>query len=465
MKTILKTIQGLKQMLFAAITLLAGISLAGCEMETPAFEYGTAKVSIEQESATDSGFTVTITPSENAVSFYYSVGFAGDADLFESTELDTVMINGNSPKTIVVEGLEEKTEYAVFAKAYDEKGVAGSTAMYLVSTEDGSFNIQLQYLGDDNAGVVVNYSSAIYSSLEYYLGEPEDYDAFVKGELETNVFESSISGSTVLNFLSGLEPDHDYVFYCKGYGLKGEISVRTLDISTCAEGECADVSFEYENDVYKGLYTVNANADCAYMDVLFSKAGQYLDPSADIVGSMSVWSSIGFEAKRVTDKQYTIEHVTSSLKCGQALELWVVCYNEDDEAACVRHYEVSTPEYDENAPSATVKIEVSDITESGATYTYTPDENADFFLYETIDGEWYDRQIAQNPDFDLWEYFDINVDIAYIIAYTKELENGTFTWTETTGESGHKYYAVALPMNRNGHEGRQQPVLVPYNTL
>lgn len=453
-------------MLLPVMLTIAGCSFTGCvENDEPTLEFGKAQVSIEQSGqSTASGFTVVFTPSDNAVSFYYAIGLPGDTDRFENGELDSVSVEGNAPETVVFDSLEPDTEYAVFAKAIDDNGIAGSTAMSLVSTADGSFNIVAQYIGNDNAGVIFNYSSSVYTSLEYYLGEPDDYDAFVNGELETGTFETSLSGSTVLNYLSGLEPSHTYVMYCKGCGLMGETDVRTLEFTTSATGENADVTFDYTNDVYKGTYTLTANDNCAYMDVLYSRKGQYLNESSDIVGSMATWSSIGFEAERISEKVNEREEVTTSLDCGAGREVWVVCYDENDQAQAVRHFEYSTPDYDENAPSSTVTVEVSDITSTGATYTYTPDENTVVFLYETIDGEWYDRQIENNPNFDLWAYMEMNYSFPNIMVYAKELENGTFTWTESSGEPGHKYYAAAFPFNKNGDQGRQEIVLIPYTT-
>ena len=249
-----------------------------------------------------------------------------------------------------------------------------------------------------------------------------------------------------------------------GCGLMGETDVRTLEFTTSATGENADVTFDYTNDVYKGTYTLTANDNCAYMDVLYSRKGQYLNESSDIVGSMATWSSIGFQAERISEKVNEREEVTTSLDCGAGREVWVVYYDENDQAQAVRHFEYSTPEYDENAPSSTVTVEVSDITSTGATYTYTPDENTVVFLYETIDGEWYDRQIENNPNFDLWAYMEMNYSFPNIMVYAKELENGTFTWTEASGEPGHKYYAAAFPFNKNGDQGRQEIVLIPYTT-
>lgn len=469
MKRFLTDFPGLQLLFLPFLMVVVSCSFAGCteSSETPAFEFGKASVSIEPRlPAGASGFTIDFVPSDNAVSFYYSIGLPGDADRFENGELDSVHVEGNAPHSAVFDSLDPNTEYALFAKAYDEDGLTGSTALCLVSTEDDSFSITFSFIGSDQAGVVFNYSSAIYSSLEYYLGGPDDYDAFVNGELETVSFGTSINGSTVVNYISGLEPAHTYVMYCRGYGLKGEMSVRTLEFTTFEPEANADVTFDYENDVYKGLYTLTANDNCAYMDVLFSNPGQYISEGSDmdIVSTMATWSSIGFQAVRVTDKTYEKEEITTALECGDGKEVWVVCYDANDQAQAVRHFEYSTPEYNPDAPASTVKVEVSDITAAGATYTYTPDENTVVFLYETIDGEWYDRQLENDPGFDLWAYMEMNYSWQYIMQYARGLENGTFTWTESSGEPGHKYYAAAFPMNENGDQGRQEVVLVPYTT-
>lgn len=458
-------LNGLRKLILPMVVLAAGYPIVGCTEDEPGFVFGKATVTIEQsEQSTGSGFTVTFTPSENAVSFYYSLGSVEDAVLFENLEMDTVMVNGNAPETIFFDNLESKKQYAIFAKAYDESGIAGSTAMYLASTADGSFNLAAEYVGNDNAGFIINYSPNNYSSIEYYLGEQDDYDAFVNGELETESFEPVLQGRTVLNYLSDLQPSHDYVMFIKGYGLIGDVTVRTLEFTTLADGENADLELDYEIDLYKGVYTLEANDNCSQMDVLFSNRGQFITGAEDIVETMDLWQSIGFNVVRTKDKVFEIEKVTKNLRSGQKFEMWVVCYNNDYEAETIRHFEFATPEYDENAPDATVEVVVSDITETGATYTYSPDENADFFLYETIDGEWYDYQIEKNPDFDLWSYFEMNVDMNAILVYSKDLENRTFRFTETTGTSGKKYYAAALPMNKNGHSGRQTPVLIPFTT-
>lgn len=453
-------------LIFLPVLIFSIGSLVGCcEKTAPVFEYGKATVVIEQQSlSTISGFTVLFTPSENATSFYYSIGTAEDADMFENAELETVEVMGNAPESVTFDNLDPNKEYAIFAKAYDEAGLAGSTAMYLVSTADDTFNVIAEYVGNDNAGILVNYSSSRYASVEYYLGEPSDYEAFMNGSIKTTSFETALSGTTVFNYLTDLLPSHTYTVYCRAVGLKGETEIRTLDFTTCANGENADVTFTYENDVYKGLYTMTANDNCARMDVLYSRRGQFLNTSNDIVETMSRWASSGFNVVTVTDKVYNYEYITSNLQGGQQLEAWVVCYNHDMQPETVRYFPISTPSNDPEAPECTVTVEVSDVTAKGATIKYTPDENTKFFVYEVVRGWWYDEQIEKNPNFDLWGYMDMNVNLPPITVYVKELPDGTFTFTEEGCEPGKKYYAAAFPMNKNGRYGRQKPVLVPFET-
>lgn len=80
-------------------------------------------VSIKVDEMTYSTATVTVTPSENSVSFKVGFGPAGStAEQFLAGELKSMNVDGSEPQQVAMEGLKAETSYVVFAQSYNNEG-------------------------------------------------------------------------------------------------------------------------------------------------------------------------------------------------------------------------------------------------------------------------------------------------------------------------------------------------------
>lgn len=467
-----KTIDMKKLLTIVAVALMISPILSGCQKtEVVASPYGEAAVKMEfAGDAGSSGFSVLFTPSENTSYFEYAVGYPEDYVRFANGEMEKVSVEGNEPVEVAFDELNPLEEYSVFAQAYDSDGKAGSVSVLGVSTQDDKLNIQPEYITDHTAGICVNFSDATYE-LEYYFGTPEDKDAFLSGETENKTLTDVIAnnyGYAVVANRYDLEADTEYAFFLKAYDRIGKEVYKEYYFRTAKEGQCPKVSMKIESiDAYKGKYTFEANDMCSKMAVLMCPKGKhdamlYTDGMGQVMKTVDVWGSIGFEAKVSMDESFTYEYITTAIKCGVDLEAYVVTYDSEYVPRGLQHFDMRIPDIDANAPDCTVDIQISDITENGATYTYTPDENVLAFFYETVDADWYDnfRNTGEWYELYLHEYL---VDGGYF-AYCGDNDKPV-QFIENTGVSNYRYYAAACPLNANGiGEGWQSEVLVEYRT-
>lgn len=467
-----KTIDMKKLLTIVAVALMISPILSGCQKtEVVASPYGEAAVKMEFAGDTGStGFSVLFTPSENTSCFEYAVGYPEDYARFANGEMEKVSIEGNEPVEVSFDELNPLEEYSVFAQAYDSDGKAGSVSVLGFSTLDDKLNIEPDYITDDAAGILVNFSDATYE-LEYYFGKAEEKDAFMAGETESKYFTDQTGnnyGYAIVDNHFNLDSDTEYAFFLKAYDRSGKMTYMDYYFKTLKSGECPKVSLNTEKlDVYKGTYTFTANDLCSKMAIYLCPKGEtdgmfYADGLGQVKKTVDVWGSIGYKTNVSMDKTYTFDYYTSGMKCGVDLEMYVVTYDDEYYPVGLQHFEVRTPDYDENAPSCTVGIEISDVTTVGATYTYRPDENVLAFFYETVDADWYDnfRKTGEWHEFYLHEYLVESGYFAYCGGNTEPV-----TFTEYTGVSGYRYYAAACPVNANGiGDGWQSEVLVEYKT-
>lgn len=462
----------------ANFTFLAVLSLlcaAGCnksEYADPIQGTATVAIDVDRNFAIDSSsVTVTFTPSENSTGLRYAIGLAEDIAGFKDGSLNSTTVEGNQQQTITFTDLQPISLYTVYAVATDQFGKEGEIASAKIVTDDSGILIENSFLLPTSAIFNIQLSSN-YPRAYYYFGQDGDFDAFLSGELLADSVEYSGKGLYWLN----LEPETDYKFFAKVIDRKGNTAkLVNMPIHTPAVSECPDMDLEFANNVYTGTYTFTPSNGCGRFSVLLDQKGTMdamINNSSNwnghIVEMIQTWE---YEDEMITNvfesegEVLDVVRTTPSLTCETYLEAYVLMYDESGEPVGIKYFTFNTPEFDENAPEAKAAIKVENISTAGAIYYYSVDENTLGCMYDTVDANWYDEQAASG---DFTEDFLGNTLFSqgYYFHYNDGTESGmNWTFAETIGQPGTRYYAAACPMNANGIDGWGETVLVEYTTL
>lgn len=404
--------------------------------------------------------------SGDATRMVYYVGESEDIKSFEEGSLSGIVdvdVADNIYKAKLT-GLETGKTYSVFAMTYDESGNHGrvSSSKFRVPDEN-DVKITVEHVLASSFSVCIEISSSLYG-VEYYLGKAEDREDFLNGVTE-NKFRNDFTKYSA--YFYDLEPDTDYIVYFVGYDRINaktqlyEIPVRTLPAS---EGYIKEFKIKHL-DIYKGEYEIVPAEKCSKMvaaiDIESNKyllEGEY-NWQGDIIAMLESWLNIEMSMTSMNGESLSFDYITPDMLFGKELEVYVVVYDSDYNPAGVERFVFNTPEQNPDAGNVTVGIEVSDITSSGATYTYTPDQEVFGFMYETLEADWFD---------------DLSSSAEYNDRYIHELlwGNGKYwsygneevVYVEQTGKPNTRYYAVACPMNENGRSGWCDMVMKEYKT-
>lgn len=437
------------------IFLAIAVWLPGCDLEQPEQVLPDATVSIfRTEECDTTSFKVVFEPSENTVAYEYAIGKSNEEDLFLNGSLNNVLVEGNGSLETVFGDLLPDTEYTVFARAFNEADEAGPLARLDISTLTDKYEISLYFLTDNSLSVKFEYSPD-YTRFRYYLGKECDKEAFLGGELEDGML-TDIFGYYYISYFD-IEPG-EYVFYAQGEDLSGaktdlmEISVKTPDPDDIPCAEFQVVS----QDIFRGKYILTPNVNCGKISAVVNIKGYYdatvngvANWMGDYITPLSLWESLPFMNGCYAIGETLEFSFDDVLFTSSDIEIIALFWDNDLNPAGVKRFVVPKPEYDGSLPAANVSITVSDITASGATYTYVPDGNTLGFLYETVDADWYD-EFCQSPDWNEYYMHNLLYDQGYYWSYSGDVVDGKVVYQETAAEPGKRYYAVACPMNANG---------------
>lgn len=458
--------------LFYPIILSVLLSAAACtEQETgPEIEQGTATVTLTMSPVTeDSTLILTVTPSEDAVS--YQVYCAQDADVESFVngvyggDERLRSFEGTAPTEVRYENLEDGY-YTILALAVDADGRKGAVATMKAYLPDGAFSSSLQFVSDRAAAFQTMIPYRIIET-HYYLGTPGEKEKFENGEVEETVKEDY--PDYYVTTYTDLEPSTDYVFYVRGMDRYGvftetiEIPIRTMDEGTAPACEAEVVN----NDIYSQTVVLTPNSNCSKVVAMAMNRGTHdmlyeINWAGNIAACVESWNeyfSMGGPLEVVTTSDWT---------CGVAKEMYWISYDENGAIANLQHLDYSTHSEDSSLPAPSCTIEVSDITSSGATYTVTADENTLAVWFETLEKDFYEEVIAGDyGDYYLHEYmfalWTNNNDSIHGFLYGDD----TATFTERNATPGTEYYVVAVPVGFNGpyaSTGGWGPMVVDHYT-
>lgn len=445
-------------------------ALAGCKTVEGEALGGNATVTIEKAGAPDyTSFEVNFFPSSDAVSFRYAIGEVADYDAFRDGTMEGIVsVEGNEAKNEVFTDLIPDKIYTVYAVAMDASGKEGEVATVKIPTADDGFLVESQYVSDSAAGFTFTVSSD-YRGGRYWLGKEGDKEKFESGEVGTDFSDMS---SHTANFFD-LESGADYVFFFQSLDRAGMYStVMQMDITTKAAGSCAKADLTYTNDIYRGVYTLTPNSNCSKITAFVANKGandEMINSGAhwcgNIVAMMTSWEDLadyGYVTIATGGKPCEIEYLTPELKCDNELEVFVMVYNNEGKVDGLQYYVVKTPSFDSNAGTAKMSVEVSEITTTGATYTYTKGENTFAFMYDSVDADWWDDFKENDPAYEEYYLHNLLFQSGKYWSYGQDVT----TFKEETATPGMRLYAAGCPMNVNGPEGGWgELVLSEYTTL
>lgn len=422
-------------------------------------------VTMERIMTTDSNeLTIVFTPSESTAGFKYAIGDETDRQAFIQGQLSGIKeCEGNGKQTIVFQGLSENEVYTVFACAYNQEGATGPIASIKAKTRNTieEFPVTKQYVTDHSAAFTLKATSD-YFRFAFALGKPGDKKIFEAGVIEGYETKENISEYTANYF--DLDANTKYVFYARGFDRLSGIASETQEyaFTTDASGNipAADLKINYM-DMYSGDYTLTPNAYCGKCIVFFSLKDEYKDMieeelnwRGDMVTMMERWTELntGMTYKSVGDP-LNVTYTTPTLLTteisnpfGYPLEAYALLYKKDGEVYGIQKFSFSTPPYQEKMGMPKVELKISNITETGAFYEFTPNEYTMGVLMQTFDAEWYEK-LLQSSD-----YYDNYIrDFLYMNGYWNYCHNvSSFTLPERSAEPGKRCYVFYLPMNYNG---------------
>lgn len=441
--------------------------MSGCETPEPVTQAGNASVVIEKVGPVGyTEFTVRFTPSYNTSSIRYAVGEESDFKAFSQGQLPDIETAEGTDATIhTFSNLEPGRTYTVFAVASDNEGNEGKVATMKIQTGDDKFMAETQYVTDCSAGFTFTITSN-YTGGRYHLGKDNDREAFEKGDIGDSFCD--LTSKTVNYFC--LEEDTEYILFIQATDRGGYLSdITEIKIRTFKSGECPGAEFTYSNDIYSGSYKFVPNDKCSQITAFMCEKGLYDEMinsdvywQGNIMAMLEAFEDSGSAIKSEKGRPMEFEFTTPSLQCGQALEIFTMCYDLSGNVTGVYKYEITTPEYNEAAGEATITVEVSDITTKGATCVYTAGEHTLAFLYDCVDADWFDDFRKNDPSYHEYYLHERFLSAGKYWSYNQK----TVTYNETAATPGMRLYAAGCPMNMNGPNGGWGPlVLEEFTTL
>lgn len=416
-------------------------------------------------------FSVRIKPDGSSTRYEYAIGTENDYASFENgTMASLVSVDGCDSADVLFDGLEPDKVYTVFARSYSGD-FAGGIAELKVKTGKDEFLAETRYVHKTSAGFRIKTSSN-YPYFRYYLGTQEDGEDFRNGTIEGE----TISGITDVKSVNYFDlASGSYVFYAVAYDMLGFPSdLVSIPVEIDQDAQLPDASFEKVSlDLYRGVYRLVPNEQCAKISCVFGFDGENMNIlnnnfKGDVIDWIMNWEEIPDMVKSFSSVGKDLEFKVDdpNFQAGIECEIYALFYDADFEPAGVRKFVFNKPELTTNAPDAVVEIEVSSVTEKGATYTFTADENTLGFMYETLEADWFDEFSKTGEYYDTYIH-ELLFKQGYYWAYSGDLnDDRTGVFVESKGDSGARYYAAACPMNANGprEEGWGNLVLSEYTT-
>lgn len=445
-------------------------------------------VNIELNEVSLTGVTATFTPSEGASKFDFALGLPSDeADFLAGNFLGTQTVLSNDPNFSAktqswTSDIEPDTYYVVYARAYDAAGNPGPLSARGFNSANDDFKVEIQYVSDVTAGFHVTCTNDYYK-YAYAFGlaankenDLLDFNDDVMAGMMTvsDVYDNYINSFRLADGSAyALEPETEYVFYCKGFDRSnGTTDVIAINFTTAASDAVPNYTIEPgEMDFLQQHYTVTPNSLTSRVALWQNAYGTDYETTmfgpynwkGDLLSMLSSWAddytpetvnamSRDFLTFSAVGETLEAAPYTYDMELEQTVEVYVLCYNDMFEPVNVRKQTFTTPALNESLPTSKASdfsVEMTKLTAGDLAFTvaYTGDAVRAYY-YELYDGAGYDALVA--ADGEEAAKLTVRSKILASAGFIYNEPSATLTYTGTDVVAGKKYYVAIAPMNANG---------------
>ena len=431
-----------------AMTLVAAFSFVACEdkVEEVVVSDATVEVTVTAKDATSATFAITTTKAE-AVAYYRTpdTKFIATGD-FVFEEGNCTEIEPNTTVNVTMPYLEEMSDYRLVVAARAANG--GYTIAYTnVHTPDfsTSVSIAVENLTYSGADVIVTPSEHTAKFIVGIGDATSTVEQFLAGEIET-VSGNGNEPKTVT--LQNLDAETDYIVYAQAFNRENTGSDVVTAKVTTLEGPGVDIQVQMDNTV-QAYVTYTPNDKCGGVIGLAASASVYYEFAEAFGGEQALLET--YYMMDMADVIAAGETKTTMWamngECDYEYLVAALVLDENGNVYDIVHAPFTSPSFDENAPEATVTIELGTNDAAGPQLIYTMGEGTVGYyqsVYTQLD---YDELVAYGLSIDMTEE-------EYIQQYTAfygyaMFENDDFVWPL---EPDTDYVAVGCPFNKNGIE-------------
>ena len=407
----------------------------------------TVEVAVVSKDAQSATFAITTTKAE-AVAYYRTpdTKFIATGD-FVFEEGNCTEIEPNTTVNVTMPYLEEMSDYRLVVAARAANG--GYTIAYTnVHVPDFATSLEISVANVTYSGAEVTVTPDEHTAnFKVGIGDGNStVEQFLAGEVEV----LSVTGNEPkVVTLQNLDPETEYVIYAQAFNRENTGSDVVSKKITTLEGPGVDIQVSMENTI-QAYVTYTPNDKCGGVIALAASASVYYEFAEAFGGEQALLET--YYMMDMADYVAAGETKTTMWamngECDYEYLVAALVLDENGEVYDIAHVPFTSPSFDENAPEATVTIELGTNDAAGPQLIYTMGEGTVGYyqsVYTQLD---YDDLVAYGASIDMTEE-------EYIQQYTAfygyaMFENDDFVWSL---EPDTDYVAVGCPFNKNGIEG------------
>ena len=282
-------------------------------------------------------------------------------------------------------------------------------------------------------------------------------EQFLAGEVET-VNGAGSEPKTV--GLQNLDDETTYIVYAQAFNRENTGSAVVTAKVTTLEGPGVDIQVQMDNTI-QAYVTYTPNENCGGVIALAASASVYYEFAEAFGGEQALLEN--YYMMDMADVIAAGETKTTMWamngECDYEYLVAALVLDENGNVYDIVHAPFTSPSFDENAPEATVTIELGTNDAAGPQLIYTMGEGTVGYyqsVYTQLD---YDELVAYGLSIDMTEE-------EYIQQYTAfygyvMFENDDFVWPL---DPDTEYVAVGCPFNKNGIEGYGKMATLKFKT-
>lgn len=441
-----------------AMTLVAAFSFVACEdkVEEVVVSDATVEVTVTAKDATSATFAITSTKAE-AVAYYRTT----DTEFIATGEFvfkNGVEVDPNTTVSVTMPYMEEMSDYRMVVAARAANG-AYTVAYTNVHTPDfsTSVSIAVENLTYSGADVIVTPSEHTAKFIVGIGDATSTVEQFLAGEIET-VSATGNQPKTV--GLQNLDDETTYIVYAQAFNRENTGSDVVTAKVTTLEGPGVDIQVQMDNTI-QAYVTYTPNEKCGGVIGLAASASVYYDFAEAFGGEQALLET--YYMLDMADVIAAGETKTTMWamngECDYEYLVAALVLDENGNVYDIVHAPFTSPSFDENAPEATVTIELGTNDAAGPQLIYTMGEGTVGYyqsVYTQLD---YDELVAYGLSIDMTEEEYIQQYTAFY-GYTM-FENDDFVWPL---DPDTEYVAVGCPFNKNGIEGYGKMATLKFKT-